>query len=127
MVGVFEVAVTLVGVTESAVDPSAVAGEAVNTLLVLVVVLGAPSRIGSGDAPIPRPAATGEAEAPRPAIGDGDRTDDEPNTDEELTEEDCSTVVGDGAAGLRFCVLCLSVRVLICNDVVREMINRIKF
>lgn len=106
MVGVFELA-TLVGVTESATGVIAVAGEAVNTLLVLglvvvVAALGAPSRIGSGDAPAPRP-ATGEADtAPRPAIGDGDRTDGEPNTDDELTEADCSTVEGEGAAGLRF-------------------------
>lgn len=104
LVGVFDKG-TILGVTDSV---GASAGDAVRTLeFVVVVALEAPSRIGSGDVPIPRPAVIGEAAAaPRPAIGDGDRTDDEPNTDEEVTE-DCSTVEGDGAAGLRFYVLCV--------------------
>lgn len=84
--GVFDAGAFIgLGATADAVGMGG-AGEDGNTR----VLGGAPSSTGRG-----------EAEVPRPTTGDGERTDDDPNTEVE-EEEDCS-IEGDGAAGFRFC------------------------
>lgn len=95
--GVFDTgaAATVIGLGASTADEAvgmkggSGAGEGGNTL---VLREGAPSSTGRGEAVVvPRP----------PMTGDGERTDDDPNTEVE-EEEDCSSTEGDGAAGFRF-------------------------